>query len=75
MYKPYISNENLLFLPNPGELIAMDSPVRLISDIVDSLDLAEIHSSYSASTEGQPPYHPAMLLKAVLFGCMNNLFS
>ena len=75
MYKPYISNENLLFLPNPGELIAMDAPVRLISDIVDSLDLAEIHSSYSASTEGQPPYHPAMLLKAVLFGCMNNIFS
>ena len=75
MYKPYISNENLLFPPNLGDFIPSEAPVRLISDIVDRLDLSEIHDSYSRSTEGQPPYHPAMLLKTVLFGYMNNIFS
>lgn len=38
------------------------------------MNLTEIHDSYSKASEGQPPYHPAMLLKAVLFGYMNNIF-
>lgn len=75
MYKPYISNDTLLFPPNLGDFIPADAPVRLISDIVDHMDLKEIHESYSPASDGQPPYHPAMLLKAVLFGYMNNIFS
>ena len=75
MYKPYISNETLLFPPNLGDFIPLDAPVRLISDIVDYMDLKELHGSYSNAPDGQPPYHPAMLLKVVLFGYMNNLFS
>ena len=75
MYKPYISNDTLLFPPNLGDFIPTDAPARLISDIVDLMDLKEIHDSYSKSSDGQPPYHPAMLLKVVLFGYMNNIFS
>lgn len=75
MYKPYISNDTLLFPPNLGDFIPQDAPARLISEIVDLMDLKEIHDSYSKSSEGQPPYHPAMLLKVVLFGYMNNIFS
>lgn len=75
MYKPYISNETLIFPPNLGEFIPADAPARLLSDIVDHMDLKEIHDSYSRSSDGQPPYHPAMLLKVVLFGYMNNIFS
>lgn len=75
MYKNYISNETLLIPPNLGEFIPEDAPARLISDIVDHMDLKEIHESYSRSSEGQPPYHPAMLLKVILFGYMNNIFS
>ena len=75
MYKPYISNDTLLFPPNLGDFIPEDAPVRLISEIVDLMDLKEIHDSYSESSDGQPPYDPSMLLKVVLFGCMNNIFS
>lgn len=75
MYKSYIPNDNLLFPPNLGDFIPADAPARLISDIVDNMDLTEIHDSYSRSSDGQPPYHPAMLLKAILFGYMNNIFS
>lgn len=75
MYKSYIPNDNLLFPPNLGDFIPADAPARLISDIVDRLDLTEIHDSYSRSSDDQPPYHPAMLLKTVLFGYMNNIFS
>ena len=75
MYKSYIPNDRLLFPPNVGDFIPNDAPVRLISDIVDRMKLTEIHDSYSKAPEGQPPYHPAMLLKVVLFGYMNNIFS
>lgn len=75
MYKSYISNDTLLFPPNLGDFIPADAPVRLISEIVDRMSLTEIHDSYSRSADGQPPYHPAMLLKAILFGYMNNIFS
>lgn len=75
MYKTYISNDTLLFPPNLGDFIPEDAPVRLISDIVDIMDLKEIHDSYSNAPDGQPPYHPAMLLKVVLFGYMNNIYS
>lgn len=75
MYKSYIPNDNLLFPPNLGDFIPADAPARLISDIVDRLDLTEIHDSYSRASDDQPPYHPAMLLKTVLFGYMNNIFS
>lgn len=75
MYKTYISNDRLLFPPNLDDFIPQDAPARLISDIVDLMDLKEIHDSYSKSCGGQPPYNPAMLLKVVLFGYMNNIFS
>ena len=75
MYKHYIPNENLIFPPNLGDFIPEDAPVRLISDIVEELDLKEIHDSYSKSADGQPPYNPVMLLKVVIFGYMNNIFS
>ncbi len=75
MYKPYFSNDNLLFPPNLGDLIPEDAPARLISEIVEQLDLTEVHESYSKSPDGQPPYNPVMLLKVVLFGYMNNIFS
>lgn len=75
MYKSYIPNDTLLFPPNLGDFIPADAPVRLISEIVDLMDLKEIHDSYSKASDGQPPYHPAMLLKVVLFGYMNNIFS
>ncbi len=75
MYKSYIPNDNLLFPPNLGDFIPSDAPARLISDIVDLMDLKEIHDSYSKASDGQPPYHPAMLLKVVLFGYMNNIYS
>lgn len=75
MYKPYISNEMQLFPPNLGDFVPADAPARLISDVIDRIDLQEIHDSYSKSPEGQPPYNPVMLLKAVIFGYMHNIYS
>lgn len=50
MYKSYITNDTLLFPPNLGDFIPQDAPARLISEIVDLMDLKEIHASYSTSS-------------------------
>jgi transposase len=47
--------------------------VRLISDIVDQLDLSEITKHYS--NRGEEAYHPAMLLKLWFYGYATGLFS
>lgn len=75
MHKSHISGENLIIPPNLGDFIPEDAPVRLISDIVEQLDLREVHDSYSKSPDGRPPFNPVMLLKVVLFGYMNNVYS
>ena len=75
MFKPYNSNETLLFPPCIGDFIPQDSPVRLISDIVERLNLKSIIETYSPSSDGQPPYNPLMLLKVVIYGYMCNVFS
>ena len=76
MHKPYISNETLLFPPCLGDLIPADAPVRLLSDIVEHMDLSEIYATYSQSEKGgRPSYHPAMLMKVVLFGYMERVYS
>lgn len=75
MFKSYSQNELLLFPPNLGDFIPEDAPVRLVSSIVEQLDLSQVFATYSLSDGGCPAYYPRMLMKLVLFGYLNNIFS
>lgn len=55
VYKSYISNDNLLFPPNLDDFILADALARLISDIVDLMDLKEIHDNCSKASGRQLP--------------------
>jgi len=48
-----------------------------ISDVVDALSLEAIYRSYeNADGRGQPPYHPAMMVKLLVYGyCIGVLSS
>jgi len=48
------------------ELIPSNHSVRIMDMVVEQLDFEEIYRSYSE--EGQPGYHPKMLLKILLYG-------
>lgn len=39
----------------------------LISDVVDTLDLSEIHTYYEREHRGQPPYAPRLMVKLLLY--------
>ena len=75
MFKPYCQQEQLLFPPNLGDFIPQDCPVRLVNSVVEQLDLSQVFATYSMSDEGCPAYYPRMLMKLVLFGYLNNIFS
>ena len=71
-FKYYSQEEGSLFPSYIGEKIAQTHPVRLLSGIIDNLDLTELVHRYSE--EGCHPYNPKMLLKVVLYSYMNNIY-
>jgi transposase len=46
-----------------------------VSDVVDQLDLSAIESVYEEEDRGQPPYHPGMMTKILLYGYCVGVFS
>jgi transposase len=46
-----------------------------VSDVVDQLDLSAIESLYEEEDRGQPPYHPRMMTKILVYGYCVGVFS
>ena len=72
-FRQYSPNQTVLFPERIDKDISPDDPVRLLSAVIDSLDISSIRRLYKAC--GRSPYHPKMLLKVVLYGYMNNIYS
>ena len=72
-FRSYNPNQIVLFPQRIDENIPSDDPVRILNAMVDNLDLSSFHKLYKES--GRSPYHPRMMLKAVLYAYMNNIYS
>ena len=72
-FRSYTTNQMVLFPQRIDENIAENDPVRIVSSIVDHLDITELMSTYKSF--GCPAYHPRMLLKVVFYAYMNNIYS
>ena len=72
-FRPYTTKQILLFPQRIDENIAEDDPVRLVNGLIDQLDLTSFRKLYKAA--GRSPFHPRMMLKAVIYGYMNNVYS
>ena len=72
-FRPYIPNQTLLFPSRIDEDITEADPVRVVSALVDSLDLSGIKALYKEY--GRSPYHPQMMLKVIIYAYMNNVYS
>ena len=57
-------NQQLLFPPSLDEYVDENNSVRAIDSYVDSIDLAALGIfTCKGVSDGQPAYHPALLLK------------
>jgi transposase len=74
-YRSYLPEQNLLLPPSLREWLPDEHLVYFVSDVVDQLDLAAIESVYEGDDRGQPPYHPRMMTKILLYGYCVGVFS
>lgn len=65
MFKAYAQNQAQLLPSSLSDLIEKDHAARIISSVVDEMDLSAIEQSYSS--QGCRAYHPAMLLKVLVY--------
>lgn len=68
-FRPYTLEQRLLLPPDLREWLPEGDSALFISDVVDELDLSAIYRTYeTADGRGQPPYHPAMMVKLLVYG-------
>lgn len=72
-FKPYTTEQGELIPTYLSEWVPDNHLARLISDIVDQLDLSKMTDRYS--NRGEEAYHPAMLLKLWFYGYATGTFT
>ena len=72
-FRSYTTNQMVLFPQRIDENIAENDPVRIVSSIVDHLDMSSVNKLYNGM--GRCPYHPRMMLKIIIYAYMNNIYS
>jgi transposase len=73
IFKDYTPNQMLLLPPSLEELIESNHPVRIVNQVIDSLDLDNLIKKYKGG--GTSSYNPKMMLKVIVFGYLSNLYS
>src|SRR6202162_3959749 len=74
-YKTYLPEQDLLLPPSLRDWLPENHLVYCVSDVVDQLDLSAIESVYEEEGRGQPPYHPRMMVKILVYGYCVGVFS
>lgn len=72
-FKPYNQKQKILFPECLDDYVPEDHKARVISNIVDKLDISEIMSSYD--NLGSSSYDPRMMIKVILFSYSEKIFS
>jgi len=69
--------QQMFFPPSIDEYVSEDNPVRAIEDYVELLDMVELGFTKASlnSSDGQPAYHPKLLLKIYIYGYLNKIRS
>jgi transposase len=67
-FREYQPDQLLLLPPNMREWLPEGHLALFISDVVDELDLSAIYRVYAEGDgRGQPPYHPRLLVKLLVY--------
>src|SRR5881296_1733878 len=74
-YKTYLPEQDLLLPPSLRDWLPENHLAYCVSDVVDQLSLSAIEAVYEEEDRGQPPYHPRMMTKILLYGYCVGVFS
>jgi len=73
VFKDYSPNQILLLPPSLEEMIDPNHPVRVVNQVIDSLDIDTLTRKYKGG--GCSSYHPRLLLKLLVYGYLSNQYS
>ncbi|MCX6205486.1 MAG: transposase, partial [Bacteroidetes bacterium] len=73
IFKQHDQNQLFLLPPSLDELVSKDHPVRVVSAVLDKVDISSLIAGYKPG--GTSSYHPRMLLKSVVYAYINNIYS
>jgi transposase len=66
-FRAYSLDQRLLLPPDLREWLPEGDWALFVSDVVDELDLSAVYEAYEGDGRGQPPYHPTMMVKLLLY--------
>jgi len=70
-FKDYNQNQQMLLPPSLDDMIGENYPVRVVNEIIDSIDIRPLLRKYKGG--GSSSYHPRMLLKILIYSYVNNI--
>ena len=73
VFKLYSPNQAMLLPPSLDELIGANHPVRVVNEVIESINLELLEKAYKGG--GTSSYHPKMLLKILVYGYVSNVYS
>ena len=73
-YKAYNQHQGYLIPPSADDLIPQDHLVRLVSEVIDEMNL-EFHFKKYEEGGGASRYHPVMMTKLFVYGYMTKICS
>jgi transposase len=74
-YLPYDPQQMLLLPEALQEWLPEGHLAHFISDAVDGLDLSAFHTRYEKGGPRNQPFHPAMMVKVLVYGYATGVFS
>jgi transposase len=73
VFKDYSPNQILLLPPSLEDMIDPNHPVRVVNQVIDSLDIDALIRKYKGG--GSSSYHPRLMLKILVYGYLTNMYS
>jgi transposase len=74
-YRKWEPDQVWLFPPSPRDWLPENHLVYFLMDVTGLVDLSPIFDHYEKTPQGQPPYHPRMMLTLLLYSYCIGVFS
>ena len=74
-YRPYEPDQVMLLPAAPQDWLPQGHLAYFISDTVDALDLRAFYARYEGGGSRNQPFHPAMMLKVLIYAYATGVFS
>ena len=71
--RPYDNKEQLLFPPSIGDYLSKKHVAHVVDEAVEEIDLEPYYKKISPV--GNPPYHPALMIKICFYGYITKTYS